>query len=838
MKAKKAMKKIAALGMGATLMGATLLGAAAADLNDYPGMFITDGQFDGLLVVGEESLSIDTIGMTNIAMGLQAESYTETAVDVDDRDDTAEISVEGGVKFQTPAQNLYKYKTLRDIKQEMDVQDMPGLLADGTFDDEDYTQRLELLEAEEDADRKRDMTNLFLSMQDDDYAPYAGYYLLFGHSQKAYSYTLEFSNEVDASDASDIEGETIDIQGETYTITGVSYDGDYLVELELLMGDAKQWLTFGDAIVETVNGQEYTVEMVDLSGKDNPDCLLEINGQSEWLSPGETVQVGGLSIGLHDAMYRQLQESGMCEVSIGAEKMVLANDDEIEIEDDTLDNTKVYLTSDIGGGNPDLASEWTGLTIQWAPEDTMALPFEGDVEDRQLVDPVFGNFMYVAAGIDETNEYIEFDLGSSSGEMTFVNSNNYEIELPFSEDEGNVYLGDGADPEDQIYFESEEGEKPKCEFEGDLEDVRECEGARWLLSLNGEARLIELDRIRYDGDNDEYETTLVDNVYGSERTNDVEITDGKGTEDFYMPGLGTLDMTVEHDDGNENGSISFSYENAVDDENDPITTYYGMELDKFGYDDNNFNVTWIEEDEPENSDHPTLGGDPASVPATITYDDDLELSSFGTGLLDTGTFDGPVQLDPDNDDDEVYSSVRGTVVVYDGDDSEEMVIRYPASDVHASVYLAPTDAELAEEEIDDETVTSKEINAIPTTVNKFDSEVAGVSENNVPQNMITIGGPCANMVTSALMGSPEDCAAGFEEGKALLKLVEDNQNIALIVAGGVGEDTRIASTVLHSYRDYQNELEGDMIELTTVSETDIGFQAIDSFAAEEEADEE
>ena len=36
MRVKKAIKKIAALGVGATMLGATVLGAMAADLANYP----------------------------------------------------------------------------------------------------------------------------------------------------------------------------------------------------------------------------------------------------------------------------------------------------------------------------------------------------------------------------------------------------------------------------------------------------------------------------------------------------------------------------------------------------------------------------------------------------------------------------------------------------------------------------------------------------------------------------------------------------------------------------------------------------------------------------------
>jgi S-layer protein (TIGR01564 family) len=78
MKVRKAIKRIAALGVGATMLGATMMGAMAADLNEYPNMFIKDGQFQGILVIGKDAAATDTIGMTNVALGLQVAAKTCT----------------------------------------------------------------------------------------------------------------------------------------------------------------------------------------------------------------------------------------------------------------------------------------------------------------------------------------------------------------------------------------------------------------------------------------------------------------------------------------------------------------------------------------------------------------------------------------------------------------------------------------------------------------------------------------------------------------------------------------------------------------------------------------
>jgi hypothetical protein len=85
-------------------------------------------------------------------------------------------------------------------------------------------------------------------------------------------------------------------------------------------------------------------------------------------------------------------------------------------------------------------------------------------------------------------------------------------------------------------------------------------------------------------------------------------------------------------------------------------------------------------------------------------------------------------------------------------------------------------------------------------------------------NLIVVGGPCVNTIAMELMGNPEECAEGFEPGKAVIKLYED-QN-ALLVAGHGWEDTLGAAYVLADYEDYDmagTELEVVVADLDTIT---------------------
>ncbi|MBT4539242.1 hypothetical protein HOC32_03065 [Candidatus Woesearchaeota archaeon] len=122
------------------------------------------------------------------------------------------------------------------------------------------------------------------------------------------------------------------------------------------------------------------------------------------------------------------------------------------------------------------------------------------------------------------------------------------------------------------------------------------------------------------------------------------------------------------------------------------------------------------------------------------------------------------------------------------------------------------------------TSTSASGDLAPVTVvdaTKLDSEIASVDA----QNLIVVGGPCVNSVSAELLGSPSDCTEGFTPGRARVKLFEHaNGNMAMLVAGFSGQDTRLAGRVM-AHR--SGELTGMEVEIegTTFSDATIGAPA-------------
>src|SRR3989338_2015408 len=251
MRVKKTISKIASIGAAATMVGATLMGAAmAADLSEYPDMFIEDGTFNGILVVGADAKAEDVIGITNIATSLQTQSVQTTVVAEEESDE--EYSVSEG--YELCNRNLYPGYNISACEPSVDDADL-DLLADDVYhdaegnndNDEKYTQQIFF---------QSQGTGQFLYIQDDDDAPEANTYIFVDNSNNfLYNYSLQFDSYIDVANSSnalagdDLEGTTLNIQGRSYTVTdvklGLGTQPDIVSELELQSGDSVVWMSEG-----------------------------------------------------------------------------------------------------------------------------------------------------------------------------------------------------------------------------------------------------------------------------------------------------------------------------------------------------------------------------------------------------------------------------------------------------------------------------------------------------------------------------------------------------------------------------------------------------------------
>ena len=765
---RKMLKKIAAITAGASMLGATLLGAAAADLSDYPAPFVTDGKFNAVLVIGAKAQPIDNIGVTNIATSLQYVSTTAVS-------GSTEVSISEGVKIEKTGDDLNYFETLNDIQATpLDDSDLPTVLADGTYEDNEgdnendvtYTQTLALLAGTGTLD--------FVQPKDMD----AGAYLVFTEDDNVYNFTLEFDDvvEFDSADATDDLGSTtLELQGQTYTITKAAVTGAALTKLTMLAGETTRWLTQAEPFTVMQEGKSYTVTVVDVS-EDETKCGIDVDGQVMWIDVDQTKSFGALDIGVTDAVaiHEEAQNKDICEVNIGATELVLENGQQVVVNGVEVDGSVVGITGD--------DDEWYGLNVVFGPDsdDVNLKPSEA------YTDPVMGNFKFLFAGMTESMEKVELKTsGSSDAALTFPNNDGKEVEVPMFLNETKIWdIQLGNDVDERLLMDGESYEA-STGVEGTM---------FFFVTTGGETHILSIENV----DETDDKVDIKDLTYGT-TYNDKDYTDG-GWTDVALGSLGTAELYLEEVVAGKVTYIEIgdnmlcTADNCVGTES--LLTNNGMSI--------NFTVSGV-----GNLTTVSFRGnqdgdiDDVAVDVDLSYDPDDEdiniMTPAGVDLVD---------ISEDNSDTKLGVTDKGTKYTYDDENKDSLVIDHPDGDVKGNVFVAP---------IAGEAVTSSTgsvvVNKIDVGSTKFDSEVDSVSA----QNVIAVGGPCVNTVSADLLGNPADCTAGFEVGKAMVKLFANGDNVALLVAGFTGEDTRAASKVMANYEDY--DLSGMEVEVTTATET-------------------
>jgi hypothetical protein len=650
MKVKKAIKRIAALGVGATMMGATLMGAMAADLSEYPDMFITDGQFDGLLVVGKNADAVDTIGVTNIALGLQKAAVTKTMVCGAATASRTTVTGEK-VQIEKTGDSLNIGDDLEDVQTvALDDGDLPSILADGEYDESEgendndvtYKQEIELM----------DGSGLVVYDQDDRDAPDAGVYVQLPKGEDVYTYTLEFDDAVEYDidePEEDLESTNLEIQGQSYTITQAEFNGDDEIDtLTMMVGDSVLWISQDETVTKEINGVEHTITMVDVSENEDK-CGFLVDGSNVWIDIDETRTTNGVTLGVTEAtaVHNKDYDADICKVFIGAEELILQTGQEVEIGGDEVAGSLVTIESDGDEG------EWTALTITYDPDDDVYLA-SGD----EWVDPVFGNFKFIMGGEVSVNEEITLTASSNKATLTFINYDDEEVEIPFiMDDAGDFFLGEDEDqvanPDDGFYLEGD-----TCDGSG---DVTECVGAKFLVAVDNVAHVIELASIS-DPDATDPEIDFDDLTYGtSTDNNDYE----NGENDFDLgSGVGEITLIID----TAAGTIEFD---TLGDGDDILTQNEGIiVLD----DVNRDGFTFTENDDE-------------GVEDTFTFnmdgDDDEEAIEIDAP---TGFDNDAVDFSDSDDDNQMYYSVWGSIVKYDSEDKDDLTLWHPEEQLYVDFF--------------------------------------------------------------------------------------------------------------------------------------------------------
>ncbi|GIU69882.1 MAG: hypothetical protein KatS3mg002_1118 [Candidatus Woesearchaeota archaeon] len=789
----KTIKKIVALGVGATMLLGTGAAAYAATLADYPAPFVQNGVFVGKIVIGENSQAIDTLGAMDIAASLQRVS----SVPVSTTTGGSSAVAEDGYKF-AESKDLVLGSTLGDVNPVVDDGDLPELLKSGTVEADDgseynYDVEIRLPTGTGTPTVSANVNNNDLN---DEYSkPIVYYNLGDGVTTHFYDVYVDFEDTWSAEDF--VNGETIELLGRVFTFDQKNKNSDDV--LVLYGSDTTLVIGKGETKTISYNGMDYTVEVLG-GNSDQSTAILRIGSDTRTVKEGDSKTIGGLPVYIKDVFVSNIGGDDVkVQLFIGSNKLELDTvTGEVKLSGKVLDEVEVSTNNN---------NNWTNIDyIQFrvTPRDA-----DNEVEyilpGKDYVDPLFGSFKFHFVGAEDLMEGKELIELTQSGK---------KLDL--------VFTPRGASKESTFTLVENNGTSATDLFEGAT-----------LTNLQKDDIFLYTE---YDGDPDKAVTHVLQVVRVKDGNNvasdnfEVSVKDLSFDRTYTVTKCKVLDSKVAlyPVQTSDSSNVSFSLDDnsgtcvgssVANNNATRIYTNAGAQLTLQYWNGSAYvnagNYSALTADTGRFLVDEDAQDDDDSSTATTFYmqytwvggsDNAYSVTASGAGS-DLG----------DDDDTDYYLTQFGTYVVADQNDAPYKYVRayVPAEEVTYDMFLMPVDSTV--------TVTSTSggsavaLNPISVGMAILDSEATLGSKP-----YIVVGGPCANTIAAQLMGNPQDCAAGFTEGKAMIKLFSDKN--ALLVAGYSGKDTQGASRVLANYKDYAfsgTELEVITTNLNSLSVTRI-----------------
>ncbi|MDD5331749.1 MAG: hypothetical protein PHE43_02925 [Candidatus Nanoarchaeia archaeon] len=381
LRAKKAVKKIAAIGAGVAMVGATVGSAFALDLAEYPSPFIVNGKYDNsnVFVVGANAASSDSIGVLDIGTGLQFESKTCTA-------GGGAVSVSGGTSEQIPLGSAVADANSYTFDTELSDGDIPTLL-DTTisFNSADYDIQENIAFATGNATIATSLTSA-----DDDYETS----VVMEMERDAVKYFYLFDETIIPNASTTSIPLDIKFLGKKLKITNIGSDTKFTAYV-----GTEYFMQVEDGV--EVDGKKITLKNVGSNGA----IVVDVDGVVETI-PSSTVEtVNGIEIKNDETFYDSndvAQRSAT--LVIGKDAQETYQDGDAYVGEDKDDPNWVW---DLGSLNGEAASS---LTTTTADATGPKLGIENDFVWNDDSD----NPLSVGECLDLPNNYVSICLDSLS----------------------------------------------------------------------------------------------------------------------------------------------------------------------------------------------------------------------------------------------------------------------------------------------------------------------------------------------------------------------------------------------------------------------------------------
>jgi len=873
MKVKKAIKKVAALGVGVSMLGATLLGATANpyDLGDYPTPFVKDGMFDGIMVVGDDAAPADIIGVTDIAMALQ---FASTVKEVVNLGGSGEIELGGdSVKIKRSGDLLELNEYIGNVTETLVSSDAEALKSTTVSNDKgstDVNQYLRFNWGSATSTANMAVAKVIYSKDDDDNV---GDFLWFKDGEEAFKYDIEFEEgfetDVDSSDNSleDFEDETLHILGQDFSISSATLSPSTgKVTMDLMGGAVHDTLEEGETKTYTVEGKEYEVTALiisDWAGTTSAKVKLKVNGEvTKELTAGSTeILNDGTSLGVREVLPNEAGETSggdIVEFYLGANKVRFEDTDTtdgstdgvVKINEETIEDAEVnldftntnnetikmnkisyYLNVDGSGGDEPYIAEGQGLREKLDEPEGM-LSDSWDITYQGLSDPGVSEISVKASGDDEYRlsfentqgvEYssVRFLYANAASTMTYGDDDDY---LVFKQNATTFYAANVSDytihKSDYFVVGHNSGTDT-----GVSRILR-------LDSVDTSNNLIQLTDVGTGGAiNAQYTGTWGTCTYGATGvTGDINV--GGYAFTFYAcntstSGKGQVQMAVDlDDDGTPGGEAKLVVNGGgILDLGDQATTtgyrasFAGPLQITLTTDKNNF-------DEAPAADE------------TININFSVSSTTLDLDVLTNAVAGLSMKNLEDNNDISMGMTNYGVKFkeINEDNDPDTLEIEYPLGQLLPQAFV--TFSKSVTVEGGSGTVTIER----PQRINVGAALLASQVSDPTSTNVISVGGSCINEVTAKIMGKTYPACgteSGLSEDEAILKLYESGGKVAIVVAGWSADDTTRATRVLADYKTYQaaGTLSGNEVKVTGTSTSQFTVTPVTASAMAEETEE-
>lgn len=773
-------RKVASVLASATMVSSTVALAAAAN---YPMPFVQNGNADVAIVYGSNNpASTDLAAVTDISNSLNAALAAQAT------SGTTTTTVTGGdsVVLKKSSNNV----NLNDVVSSVfgttvDDEDLSSLLADGTYNNDentefDYEQKITLGSGLQ--------LNYFKDSDYNDNQPSLGVNL--SSDQLVLSYELDFTtaaeSDVSGGDLVDLETTNLMLLGTEYFVLDVD---NSTLDITLLDSANSAIVNNGETVTISTASKTYDVSIVFIS---TSEVKLDVNGEStNSLSEGGTYKLSdGSYVGIKDILASTKEGTvDKVEISIGKGKLELKNDENIELNDDTVQEITSRVDRGTNTGGKETIDK---IVLNWTTDDEQFL-----TSDNSLTMPGFGilklsstEFMTPASELTTVTEgsttYIQLETAIKDSEVT--------IPLLYVETTTGNFTGIGKDSSNILRTDAD----LNVIFNETAGD--ELLVASWNTSTESESYLLKFDFVT---ENNVNKTTIRKYQDGTTTEVCTKKTAGDDCD------IGSLTLTINEvirqgsaKAVNFSGNAGSSFNRLFTDEGLMVyLPYEGVNSSASpglinltgavnatgsvigpgtaGHNWDTFDLVFVE----ENKDEDVAAGAQFNVTLDDNSDNEVQVSTISTGRSTLS--------DPD-DSNTIYSYVYSdlaTKVERQGQasDQRDAFITYNGGESYADIILSSSDATVGG--------GSAELGSVSIT----DSEASSSSSN-----LIVVGGACVNNYAASLLGSSTplcgsawETATGVGSGSFLIQTFDKGSGkVATLVAGYNAGDTTNAATAL------------------------------------------